>query len=228
MLFGLVTSQYNYFFDPLTNTHHQDLNFDQTQFNYAKIIVAYPFLEDQTRQKIIPQIQIQFFNLCDILQARNKKLFSIGDDKQQQKVQLEIDLDNQIIKTYFKINEGVEIISNKEFERTFSPTSIIEDNYYLFLKKNVNHLPQFKDALNLNNIQAFTKDHQEDLYTNISNNLICDLVISNLATSVIIISKNLRKFSAQNFVQDRGYFKQLFCDISLKIISDQNPLFDYI
>lgn len=53
------------------------------------------------------------------------------------------------MKTYFKTSEGVEIISNKEFERTFSPTNDIEDQYYLYLKKyelnnhhrNVNHLP---------------------------------------------------------------------------------------
>ncbi|CAD8150758.1 unnamed protein product [Paramecium octaurelia] len=227
MLFGLVTSKQINFFDPKTNDHYNDYTFDQTKFNKAKIIVAYPFQQNSIKQKIDQNLQIEFFNLSDALQARNQKLFNLND-KQQPKVQLEIDLDNQIVKSYFKTNEGVEIISNKEFERTFTPTQEIEDQFYHFLKKNVNQLPQFKDALNLTNIQAFLKDNQQILYSNISNNLICDLVISNLATSVIIISKNVQNFSSQNFVKDRQYFKQLFCDIQIKIVSESSSLFDYI
>ncbi|CAK73294.1 unnamed protein product (macronuclear) [Paramecium tetraurelia] len=235
MLFGLVTSQQIKFFDPQTNDHYNDYTFDPTKFNNAKIIVAYPFQQNSIKEKIGQNLQIEFFNLSDVLQTRNQQLFNLND-KQQPKVQLEIDFDNQIVKSYFKTNEGVEIISNKEFERTFTPTQDIEDQYYHFLKKyeiknqyrNVNQLPQFKDALNLTNIQAFSKENSQIIYSNISNNLICDLVISNLATSVIIISKNVQNFSSLNFVKDRQYFKQLFCDISIRIISEQGSLFDYI
>ncbi|CAD8057864.1 unnamed protein product [Paramecium primaurelia] len=227
MLFGLVTSKQNYFFDSQTNDHYNENTQDLTKYNNAKIIVAYPFQQNSIKQKIGQNLQIQFFNLSDVLKTRNQKLFNMND-KQQPKIQLEIDLDNQIVKTYFKTSEGVEIISNKEFERTFSPTNDIEDQYYLFLKKNVNHLPQFKDALNLNNIQSYTLENQQTIYSNICNNFICDLVISNLATSVIIISKEIQNFSSLNFVQDRPYFKQLFSDISIKIINEKCPLFDYI
>ncbi|CAK65783.1 unnamed protein product (macronuclear) [Paramecium tetraurelia] len=115
MLFGLVTSKQTHYFDPKTNDRHDDLAFDLAKYNNAKIIVAYPFLLNQIKQKIGEQLQIQLFNLSDILQARNENylLRMISDKKKfSQK-------ENQIIKLrrfISKTNEGVEIISNKEFE----------------------------------------------------------------------------------------------------------------
>ncbi|CAD8142433.1 unnamed protein product [Paramecium pentaurelia] len=88
----------------------------------------------------------------------------------------------------------------KNLKEQFSPIQIIEVQYYILrsireknINRNVNSIPLFKDP--------FTQDNQQDLYQNISNNLIFDLVLSNLG--FIIISIIYQSFLLLNYIKDK-------------------------